>query len=699
MLFGVWCFTARAQSLSSGGLGTARPRLPKHGLVSPKPNLVSPKPSVSRGRSLSRRSALSRGRRLLRASGWRERVRGIEGLGTSRERAAWQSLVAVMHAGEPVYEDARSRLAAVRVLSRHLAHKAVRRVLSTVLQQARDGAAESPPQWLARGTAAMALARHGVYKPLLTALLAGGPGAEPARDALRAYPPARFEDFLGKTGRLSVAHIRWLGKLGDLRAIPVLRKQRTRKQDTVRWAAAVALARLGDESVLPEARRWLRDKRSDARFAAAEVFARLDAPEFSSAIEPLLLAKKTRDRALVLVEGAPRAGLIKAMTTVARSDTVVSRRRRAIRWLGGWGTVEAIESLATFLDDPERGHEALFALGRSEGEPARGQLARRLATVERGTQAERDVLRACLLRGVPDAERVPGLQKRLRGQLVGADPDGRAVGSYGLVLLNPAEATRLLTHADFVVVGAAARAVGRRVPTVAVARFGREAKTSRERPTWVQLALGAALLADDVEVSSSQLVRWVQGGTPLAPLAAFRLAARDAPLFRPRVRRWLGGGDPLIRAHLGHGLGLSPEPDAVSLLREAYRFEPRADVRRALVRGLSLRKEALGRVTLKLAQQLDPDAEVRALARAALRDVSLDWRATPAGRASVWVRLDGADAVRVAQFVHADGLATVVLSDPSGDMMIGGVEQGRAKALWLAPSAYSRKLAPHGSRR
>lgn len=700
MLFGVLCCSARAQSLGSGGLGTPRPGLRKRNLVLAKRNLVSAKRDlVSAKSTLSRRSALSRGRRLLRASGWRERVRGIERLGTSSERAAWQSLVEVMHSGEAVYEDARSRLAAVRVLSRHLAHKPVRRVLSTVLQQARDGAAESPQQSLARGTAAMALARHGVHKPLLTALLAGGPGAEPAREALRAYPPARFEDFVGKTGRLSVVHIRWLGELGDLRAIPVLRKQRTRKRDAVRWAAATALAGLGDESVLPEARRWLRDKRSDARLVAAEIFALLDAPEFSSAIKPLLSSKKTRDRALALIERAPRTDLIEVMTMVARSDPSVSRRRRVIRWLATGMTVDAIESLATFLDDPELSHEALFALGRSQGEAARLQLARRLATVEGRAKAERDVLRACLFHGGPDAERVAGLQRRLRGQLVGSDPDGRAVGSYGLVLLDGAEATRLLVHADPIVVGAAARAVGRRLPSIAVARFGRDAKTSRERPTLVQLALGAALLADDVEVSSSQLVRWIQGGSPLAPLAAFRLAARDPQRFRPRVRQWLNGSDPLIRAHLGHGLGLSPEPDAVSLLSEAYRFEPRADVRRALVRGLSLRNEALGRAALKLAQQLDPDPEVRALARAALRDVSLDWRATRAGGGSVWVRLEGSDAVRAAQFVHADGLATVVLSDPSGDMMIGGVEHGRAKALWLAPGAYSRKLPPNGSRR
>ena len=83
------------------------------------------------------------------------------------------------------------------------------------------------------------------------------------------------------------------------------------------------------------------------------------------------------------------------------------------------------------------------------------------------------------------------------------------------------------------------------------------------------------------------------------------------------------------------------------------------------------------------------------------------WIATKRRGAEYYVRHEvigwgvrhGSDAVRVAQFVHADGLATVVLSDPSGDMMIGGVEQGRAKALWLAPGAYSRKLAPHGSRR
>jgi hypothetical protein len=351
-----------------------------------------------------------------------------------------------------------------------------------------------------------------------------------------------------------------------------------------------------------------------------------------------------------------------------------------------------VGALASLSNDAQLGRDALFALALAPGEAALAELTKKLSQARPGSPGERTLLRAALLRAQRWGARVPGLEARLERALASSDPEARAVGAYGLALLGgAARRGALMLSEDPVVVIAAARASQQVLPPAVRLRFMRAATGKSEQVSDIALALSAALLQPVPELSAAKLARWVEAGGPIAPLAAFRLAARDAPPFRSRLRAWLAGTDPLIRSHIAYGLGLSPEPTAVSLLHEAYRFEPRADVRRAIVRGLSLRGESLRRDTLRLARELDPDPEVRALATAALAGVKLDSRIATSGHASIWVKLAGARGRRAAQLVRADGLVRLVLSDPDGEIMVAGLRAGHAHALWLAPDAQARK--------
>jgi hypothetical protein len=210
-------------------------------------------------------------------------------------------------------------------------------------------------------------------------------------------------------------------------------------------------------------------------------------------------------------------------------------------------------------------------------------------------------------------------------------------------------------------------------------------------------AMGIALLSDpNAEgLSTETLGRLAEEGGPLAPLAARALPTRDGEAVRSQIKRLLEGTDPVIRAHIAFGLANDPEPDAVSLLVEAYRFEEDASVRRAVIRALSARKEKQRIATLTMARDLDPDDGVRALAKAALDGRSLLPPATDPAGTVLWVSLVAnapgeLDAIsgRAARFVRADGLAVPVVSDPDGVLIIPGMPEGRA-GLTLAPEAIS----------
>ena len=139
------------------------------------------------------------------------------------------------------------------------------------------------------------------------------------------------------------------------------------------------------------------------------------------------------------------------------------------------------------------------------------------------------------------------------------------------------------------------------------------------------------------------------------------------------------------------------------MLCDAYRFETDPMVRRVMVGALSLRSEPRRKSTLQLARDLDTDAAVRALARAAL--AGRRWGGSPAvsGKQVVWVALRANRdsekeqvGSRPAQLVRADGLSLPVVSDPDGVLIVPGLHDVGRVALRLAPQSDSDNPAAHG---
>ena len=116
-------------------------------------------------------------------------------------------------------------------------------------------------------------------------------------------------------------------------------------------------------------------------------------------------------------------------------------------------------------------------------------------------------------------------------------------------------------------------------------------------------------------------------------------------------------------------------------------------MRRAVVRALSRRAEVQRLATLEVARDLDPDDDVRALARAALEGRVLDPGLRPAlgaepRRSVAWVTIqpnDGSPAQdmpqRAARLVRADGLAVPAVADPDGVLIVPGMPAGPASLL------------------
>ncbi|MGK4002576.1 HEAT repeat domain-containing protein [Sorangium sp. So ce1036] len=651
--------------------------------------------------------------RLLSSSDPEARLRGIERLGAIGTEEATSALLAALEQGSPAARDPRARLAAVRALAPHVRRDGVRQLLTRELSEggAPARSAASPLGGVLRGTAALALARSGdrrALSALVNAIVQGGAAGEAAASALRAYPPRSLQLLLGSRKRLEPALVRFLGELGDLRAIGVLRPMLDRGDRAAQVAAARALSRLGDEAALAKARAWLRKPDPRLLEATAEILVHLGAKEAPDAVAALLGAEPARLSGLGLAELAPSERLVPAL---ARAIPLLPEdaRPRAVAALGRAGGAEAARQLRRILEErPELATAAAFALATLPGAEARAAVGEMIE----GPRAARDagllrlglragVVRALALRDAPEA-----LPARLLAAL--AAPRGsadRAVAVFGAVALglrgpvevlgacSPAACDRAAVHAA--ARGALARgegALAALAPLFAalVAPGGPDGA-----PDAAAISAGVALLAEPRggAVATSRLAALAEAGGPLSPLAARALAARDDDVIRGRIERLLEGSDPVVRAHVALGLGHDPRPDSVSLLARAYRFEHDAAVRRAIVRGLSRRAEVQRRRVLLAARDLDPDDGVRALARAALAGRALDPPRAALATGVVWIAIvpnDPSAAARAssrpARLVRPDGLAVPVVADPDGVLLVPGVPPGASSVL-LAPAA------------
>jgi HEAT repeat protein len=580
-----------------------------------------------------------------------------------------------------------------------------------------------------RATAALALARSGDKKAvagLVNLLLQSGPAGEAAMRALRVYPPASLESVLEGRKRLTPALATFLGELGDLRAIERLRAILGEADQAGKMAAAVALARLGDEAALPVAREWLKKSEPRQRRAAAEVLVLLDAPEAPAAVAALIESEATREEGLRLALLAPAPALAAALGKML-PELPHEMQGRAVAALGRAG---GVGQLVPLLDRPELALAAAFALATVPGAGARAALEQAFAGDKaKPGEMRRLLLRAGVVRALVLDDAPSGLEHGLLALSKEAAPADRAAGAFGLVALGARSLGAVLEAScpngnvlacDAVAAAAArgalalpagassleplfpllARAAAASDPRLGAwahdggsrdsSLLGRESSAGGSEA--IAVALAAALLAhpDGGSLPTSVLAAWAEAGGPLAALCARALPARDDEALRSRIKRLLEGSDPVVRAHVALGLGGDPEPSAVSLLTSAYRFEEDAGVRRAVVRGLSRRTEVQRLSTLTLARDLDPDDDVRSLARAALEGRALDPGLRPAlgvepRRGVAWIAIQpndpraGKDApLRTARLLRADGLAVPVVADPDGTLLVPGMPSGPA---------------------
>ena len=643
--------------------------------------------------------------RLLQSDDATTRLRGIERLGAIGTTEAIDALVEQIEQGSPAARDPRARLAAVRVLAGFTKRDSVRQLL---LRETTDtSSAEGRGSFTAlggsiRSTAALALAKDGEKKALqslVTVVLQGGPGAEAAVRALRAYPPASLESFLESRKQLPPALATLLGELGDLRVVDRLRAMLRDADPAAQTAAAIALARLRDEAALPLARTWLTKSEPRLRRAAAEVLTYLSAPEGPAAVAALFASDVTREDGLRLALRAPSPELAGPLASLLAAFSEASRPR-AIAALGRAGGPKAIAALTAMLDRPADATAAAHALAMMPEPAAREAIDKDLGGGDAGApkgERRRLAMRAGIVRALALGDAPPRLRDALLAASQSKEASDRAIAAFGRV------ATRAISAEDAV----AAACPANRCDAAILAGAARGALAARpadldalmpillreagaEPPNAIATAAAAALLAhpDGGGLSTLTLAAWAEAGGPVAPLAARALPTRDHEAIRSRIRRLLEGSDPVVRAHTALGLGRDPEASAVSLLAAAYRFEDDASVRRAIIRALSLRSEVQRAATLALARDLDPDDEVRALARSAIEGRSLDPVVQAAGgleaaRPIAWIVVasnDGKplDAARSARLTRSDGLAIPVVTDPDGALLIPGLPPGAA---------------------
>jgi HEAT repeat protein len=655
--------------------------------------------------------------RLIQSDDASDRIRGIDRLGAIGSLESIDALVEQLEQGSPAARDPRTRLTAVRILAAHVKRDNVRQLLVREATDAStsDGRSSvTPLGGVIRGTAALALSRGGDKKSLsalVNALLQGGVLAQEATNALRAYPPPSLESFLEGKRRLTPALATFLGELGDLRADARLRAMLEEKDPAGQVAAAVALARLGDEAALPLARAWLKKSEPRLRRAAAEVLAYLGAPDAAFAIAALLASDATRDDGLRLSLRVPMPNLAAPLAAAlpSFSDEACPAVVAAIGRAGG---PKAIQALLSLLAKPELRTEAAHALATMPGKDAREALERLLvADVDKKGEMRRLLLRAAVVRALALRDAPSGLKAALEPLLKAESAADRAVAAFGLVGTGAAHAEALLAGAcsdrscDGAVVAAVARAALARPAEeldALVPILSREARESAradgavlEQPSPLTVAAAMALLAhpDGAALPTSTLAAWAEAGGPLAPLAARALPSRDAEPLRGRLKRLLEGSNPVVRAHLALGLARDPEPSAVSLLASAYRFEDDAAVRRAIVRALSRRTEVQRLSLLTLARDLDPDGQVRALARSALAGRDLDpmprsMSGVEVTRSMAWIEIvtnegKAAFMARAAWLSRSDGLAMPMVADPDGVLLVPFLPPGPA-SLWVA---------------
>ncbi len=493
--------------------------------------------------------------------------------------------------------------------------------------------------------------------------------------------------------------IQFLGELGDLRAVRALREELDRADRPTRAAAALALAKLGDASVAKVVKPWLEEQDPRFALAGAEVLVVLGDAGAGEALKALLGKEMVRSQAIrlayELASEATVEPLDKLVPTLEAADQI-----RAIMALGRAG---AASKLVPYLTHEQIGPAAVAALASAPSKAAREKIEEGLSSASAPTR--RAFVRAAVLRVLSQGDAASGLTGALTTLASSKDPADLELASLGRVALGSSSLADVLAEAKgkaeplalAIFAGAARGAVARPKEDLSVLVHeldGADAGALEPK----QIAAGMALLSSDAadQLSFLTLLQLAEAGGALAPLAARALPRRADDSMKGRLLALLEGTDPSVRVGLALGLAESAHKPAVTWLASAYAREEDVYVRRALVASLAVRSETQREAPLKLARDLDPDAEVRAIAAAGLASEPLPASIAQGGvdpsLAALFavVGADGSKEARALRLVLPSGMAVPMVTSTDGALFVVGVPYGRG-SLELERSAGDEK--------
>jgi hypothetical protein len=613
-----------------------------------------------------------------------ERMRAIQRLAGLNTAAAVRRLAGLV-TGRRAELGGREWLVLARALAPRAREPEPEIALAQLLEREPAEGDQAALLELARGTAALALAQAGseaALGALASALRTRGPAAAAASEALRAHPPAELDRLLSAPGEPSVELARVLGQIGDERAFDPLRAWvRSADSAEVRAAAALALTELGGLETVALARQWLGSQRPVLRRAALEILSLTQASDLGKLLESEL-GSPGAGGAPTLAQGLKAASELAPEFPLSSLDRGVLERLAAgapaapLGWalLGEQGSTGAIRQLELAVHQHESAFAATQVLAGLPGVDAHAALQRLLSS---GTALPLSV-RAAASRAARWHENFPGLEARIAALRTSAAPSDRAAGAWAASLASSSAARALLASEDVVQREAAANNglwFDDGVIATAAALLGRAAPGRARHAFAFALSRPSGRRA----VSSVCLHDLVAEGGSAAPLALRALASRDEPQFVAFAESFAQHADPVLRAHLARGLGVSDRPGAFGLLVRSYEFETDPRVRQAIVRALSGHSGRRVERTLDGAARLDPDPEVRSAARLALAGMLLS--DPPSGGDFSWMRVavdraeqkpdHAAPARSLLQVLP--GLALPIFADPAGVVVVGGV--------------------------
>lgn len=680
-------------AIAIAGHANAQRRRPRSPDRNPAATSSSPPDA---GYALTSRLGPAAALRLLTSQRKEDRLRGIERIQGQNDFAAAQILLRAISDNASIVADPTVKLRAVRALAPFASREPVRRVLASWVVG--DGSRLRADAGLARDarlSAALALAAsrdaHAIDQ-LVSLLVAGGEAADLAAQALQAHPPTNVEPLLQGRALASPAALRLLGLIGDLRALPALRKVLGDNDPAVASEAALALARLGDDAIAPIARRWLADPASSpsTRTAAAQALVLARAADAPRAVAELIADPATRQDGLELAGAAPTPQLT---ATLAGFLTIASgpSRDSAMASLARSGGPLAARTLDALAAQAPADPAPPLSLARCSSPSAREVTSRYLHTpATRLLGARMAITRMILLHDQPD-----DLEAVLRTMSSASTAAERQTAAFGLVAGRWESVSSFTSPKDPGLVAAACRA------TVALSADDRAVCTSlldEKASTAIWAAAGAAFVDSSAAraMSTLLLLRGLDADPTSAPLFARLLGTRDSELVRPRLRQLLASGDPVMRAQVALGLATSPMPSSTSLLLSAFETEDAPSVRRAIIRALSHHSPALHASFFKEIATLDADTEVRSLAFLAARDVQLP--VAVLGSDVFWVQVrptvPGAEKGRSVRVVLPDGLALSTLAEDDGFLMLAGVPSQTVQVTVAPAEQHEQRVTP-----